>query len=78
MNIIYSFHAIERMRQRGVSKKLVSLCLQDPDKSEEFEDVCRCVKKIDDKVVIVIYKRENNKLIILTAYLSSKLHKYLG
>lgn len=62
MNIIYSLHALERMRQRGISKKLVDLCLQDPDRSEELEEVCRCVKKIDDKMVIVISKRENDKL----------------
>lgn len=78
MRIIYSLHAVERMRQRGISRELVALCIQDPGKSEELEGVYRCVKKINDKVIIVIYRRENDKFVVVTTYLSSKLHKYLG
>ena len=78
MRIIYSLHALERMRQRGIGKELIVLCIQKPDKSEELEGVYRCVKKIDNKVIIVIYRRENDKFTVVTAYLSSKLHKYLG
>jgi len=78
VRIIYSLHALERMRQRGIDKKLVTLCIQDSDKSEEIEGVYRCIKKIDNKVIITIYKQENDKFIVITAYLSSRLHKYLG
>ncbi len=78
MRIIYSLHALERMRQRGIDKKLVTLCIQDPDRSEKIEEVYRCIKKIDNKVIITIYKQENDKFIVITAYLSSRLHKYLG
>lgn len=78
MKIVYSLHALERMRQRGIGKELIVLCIRNPDKSEELEGVYRCVKKIDDKVIIVIYRRENDKFMVVTAYLSSKLHKYLG
>ncbi len=77
MRIVFSLHALERMRQRGIGKELVVLCIQNPDRSEELEGVCRCVKKINNKVIIVIYRRENGKFIVVTAYLSSKLHKYL-
>ncbi|HHC19454.1 MAG: DUF4258 domain-containing protein [Thermoprotei archaeon] len=58
MNIIYTFHALERMRQRGISKELVELRLQSPDKREELEGVYRCVKKINNKVVVVVYRQE--------------------
>ena len=77
MNIIYTFHALERMRQRGISKELVELCLKNPDKREELEGVYRCVKKINNKVVVVIYRQESGMIIVITTYLSSKLHKYL-
>ena len=46
MKIIYSLHALERMRQRGISKELIVLCIQDLDKSEELEGVCRCIKRL--------------------------------
>ena len=78
MRIIYSLQALERIRQRGISKELVILCIQNPDKSEELKGVYRCIKRINNKVIIVIYKRENDRFIVVTAYLSSKLHKYLG
>ncbi len=78
MRIIYSLHALERMRQRGIDKKLVSLCIQNPDKDEVLEGVRRCIKRIDNKVIIVVYRREDDKFIVITAYLSSKLNKYLN
>ena len=78
MKIVYSLHALERIRQRGIDKKLIVLCIQKPDKSEELEEAYRSIKKIDNKVVVVIYRREDNKVIVITAYISSKLDKYLG
>ena len=78
MKIVYSLHALERIRQRGIVKKLIDLCIQKPDKSEELEEAYRSIKKIDNKVVVVIYRREDNKVIVITAYISSKLDKYLG
>lgn len=39
MRIVYSLYALERMRQRGIDKELVVLCVQKPDKSEELEGV---------------------------------------
>lgn len=78
MKIVYSLHALERIRQRGIDKKLIVLCIQKPDKSEELEEAYRSIKKIDNKVVVVIYRRENNKVVVITAYISSKLDKYLG
>jgi len=78
VRIVYSLHALERMRQREISKELIVQCIQNPDKSEELKEVYRCIKRINNKVIIVVYKRENDKFIVVTAYLSSKLHKYLG
>ncbi len=75
MNIIYTLHALERIRQRGISRKLVELCLQNPDRDEELVETNRCVKKINDRVIVVIYKKEDENFIIITAYLSSKLRK---
>ncbi len=77
MRMVFSLHALERMRQGGIDRELVVLCIQNLDKSEELEGVRRCVKRINNRVIIVIYKRENDKFIVVITYLSSKLHKYL-
>ena len=77
MNIIYTMHALERIRQRGINKNLVLKCLNEPDKDEELKDIHRCVKKLNDKLIVVIYRVENNDFIIITAYITTKVHKYL-
>ncbi len=53
-------------------------CLQRPDRDEELGEARRCIKKIDDKILVVIYKRENEKIVVITAYISSKIRKYLA
>lgn len=77
MKIHYTLHALERMRQRGIEKSLVEQCLDKPDKDEEVEGIHRCVKKINEKVLVVIYKCTGDTLIVITAYITSKVYKYL-
>jgi len=78
VRIRYTLHALERMRQRGIEKKLVEQCLGAPDKDEEIEDVRRCVKRLGDRVLVVIYKPVNDTLIVITAYMTTKVYKYLS
>ena len=78
MRVRYTFHALERIRQRGIEKKLITLCIREPDKSEQLEEVRKCVKRIDDKVIIVVYREGHDEILVITAYLSSKIHKYLA
>ncbi len=78
MRVKYTFHALERIRQRDIEKKLIMLCIREPGKSEQLEEVRKCVKRIDDKVIIVVYREEHDEILVITAYLSSKIHKYLA
>ena len=78
MKIRYTLHALERMRQRGIEKSLIEKCLRNPDKEEGLgDDIYNCVRRINRKVLIVIYKRVDDATVIITAYISSKIHKYL-
>jgi len=77
VKIVYTLHALERIRQRGIDRELIILCIQNPDKSERLENIYRCVKKVNDKVIVVFYDKKDDKIIVITAYLSSKIHKYL-
>jgi len=75
--IRYSVHALERMRQRGIGRNLVELCIANPDRYESLDDLHRCVKKLDEKVLVIIYKRVYEEILIVTAYISTKVRKYL-
>ncbi len=77
MKIHYTLHALERMRQRGIRKDLVEQCVREPDRDERLDDVRRCIKRLDGKVLVVIYRRDSDTIIIVTAFTSSKVHKYL-
>ena len=76
MKIRYTLHALERMRQRGIGREDVEACLKGPDRIIEDKE-SKCVKKLDNKVLVVVYRVEAGAIIVITAYRTSKLHKYL-
>jgi len=75
LKIRYTLHALERIHQRGIAKELVEECIRNPDRDENLE--YRCIKKLNDIVLLVIYRKDNDSVIILTAFKSTKIHKYL-
>ena len=78
MRIHYTLHALERMHQRGIDRILVEKCLENPDKDSLLGDTRKCIKKIDDRVLVVIYRKVNDTTLVITAFISSKIHKYLA
>ena len=78
MKIRYTLHALERMKQRGIDKELVEECLENPDRTLLEEDTYKCIKKINDRVLVVIYRKNADSILIITAFVSTKTHKYLG
>jgi len=77
MKIRYILHALERMKQRGIDKEVIKECFKHPDKDEKLNDIYRCVKRINSKVLVIIYRIRSNTILVITAFVSSKLHKYL-
>ncbi|MGC8933290.1 MAG: hypothetical protein C0200_00070 [Thermoproteota archaeon] len=65
------------MKVRGIDRAEVVSCITNPDKIEKLDETFRAVKKADNKVLVVLCRMENAKMIIITAYSSSKVHKYL-
>lgn len=65
------------MKQRAIDKELIEECLKNPDKTLLKEGTYRCVKKID-KALVVIYRINNDAILVITAFMSTKTHKYLG
>jgi len=65
------------MRQRGINRNLVKLCIANPDRYEYLDNLHRCVKKLDGKVLVITYKRVYEEILIITAYIPTKVYKYL-
>ncbi len=42
MRVKYTFHALERIRQRDIEKKLITLRIREPDKSEQLGSPQMC------------------------------------
>ena len=76
MKIRYTLHVLERVRQRGISREEVESCLRSPGRIVRGR-VSRCVKRLNNKALVVIFRVENDAIIVITAYRTSKLQKYL-
>ena len=53
------------MRQRGVDRALVEECLRDPDRVLRDEDTFKCVKRLDGRVLVVVYRLEGRDVLVI-------------
>ena len=65
------------MRQRGITVYEVDECLKSPDIVLR-NDVYKAVKKLNNKLLVVVYRVLNEEKLIITAYKTSKIKKYLS
>jgi len=77
LKIHYTLHALERMKQRGVNRELIESCLNKSDKIDKLDNIYRCVKKINKKVLVVVYRKTCDTILVITTFISSKINKYL-
>jgi hypothetical protein len=75
--IIFTMHALERMKHRKISRDEVLSCLRNPDRASKLNDIYRAVKREDGRVLVVIYRRSDNESVVITVYRSSKKSKYI-
>ena len=78
MIILYSLHATQRMRERGIDSSDIELALSKPDRITQLEQEKRAIKKIGDRALIVIFRETNGMIVIITAFVTSKTDKYLS
>ncbi|GEM_PF-1654683 len=69
--IRYTLHALERMAQRGISREEVEKCIRSPDGLIRGE-VVRALKDMGVKVLVVVYRVEDERILVITAFKSSK------
>ncbi len=82
MRIQFSDHALERMRSRNLTTDQIKNAIKNPD--EHFHNqIGKVVHKIqnDDEsqekyLLRIFYKEEEDRIIIISAYRTSKIEKY--
>lgn len=83
--VVFSQHALERMEERAISKKVIIDALLAPDKIERSFKVSSrfLVKKIyfnkkfqRDHLLLIIYEEKDKRLEIITVIDTSKISKY--
>ena len=80
MDIQFIPHALERMKERGISKEMVKETILNPDSvSEGYSGRKVAQKRLNGKMIRVIYEETHGGVIVvITAYITSKLRKYEG
>ena len=68
---------MERIRQRGLPINPIRECVSKPDKVLRSDNVKRAVKKLDSRALVVVYRALDDEALIITAYATSKVSKYL-
>ncbi|MHA1930207.1 MAG: DUF4258 domain-containing protein [Candidatus Thorarchaeota archaeon] len=75
--IIFSKHALERMKQRGITKDEVLEALSETE-SPDMDTLGHFIaqKTIRGKILRVFFQKKGNDTFVITAYLTSKIKKY--
>lgn len=85
MQIVFSQHALERMRERGISQELVKRAVRFPDKIERssINPLRFLVKKLyfnkklqKDHLLLIISEIKEDLIEIVTIVDTSKISKY--
>ena len=75
-------HALFQLKQRGITKKDVVDCVRYPDKVLKQSKIRSralqvTLQKQKRYLLVVIYDQTSNEISIITAFITSKIKKYL-
>jgi uncharacterized DUF497 family protein len=77
--IIFIQHASDRLKERGISPEAIEETIRNPDYLDFGDEKRRVAQKlISGKLLRVIYEDEKDAIVIISAYSTSKIQKYLG
>lgn len=66
--IIFTKHAINRLKERGILKSDIVKALENPDYIKRDNNRIIANKKLNKKTLELVFVKENHKTIILTCY----------
>ena len=76
--ITFIQHALDRLKERGISEELVIEVIRNPDNVDsEIEGRKIAQKLIKGKLLRIIYDDEEGSIVVISAYSTSKVQKYL-
>ena len=78
MSFEFSNHSLEQIKMRSISKEIVELVINEPDKIMMEEDNQQIFQKVvDNHLYRVFINCNKNPSLIKTVYRTSKITKYL-
>jgi hypothetical protein len=82
MKIVLSEHARNQMLERNISKREIISTIINPDKiikqtQNKFQAVRLIKKNGKEYLIVVIYRLSNSAQKVITAFLTTKIKKYL-
>jgi len=76
--IIFIQNAVDRLKERGISPEAVEETIGNPDYLDFGDEKRRVAQKlIGGKLLRVIYEDEKDAIVVISAYSTSKIQKYL-
>ena len=77
--VVFIDHALERLRERKISKELVMQALNEPDSVDTGYPGRKIAQKsLNGKIIRVIHEERDDEILVITAYIISKVKKYTG
>ena len=77
--IMFIQHASDRLKERGISPGAVEETIGNPDYLDFGDEKRRFAQKLmGGKLLRVIYEDEEDAVVVISAYSTSKIQKYLG
>jgi hypothetical protein len=59
---------IKKVKRKKILQNTIKECIENPLKIISEDNIKRVIKKLNDKLLIVVYKIENEIFIVITAY----------
>jgi hypothetical protein len=76
--LIFIPHSLDRMKERCISDEMVRAALNSPDNVDCTDEKRKIAQKfIKGKLLRIIFEEEDETIIVISAYSTSKISKYL-
>ena len=75
--LIFIPHSLDRMKERCISAEMVGAALSSPDNVDCTDEKRKIAQKfIGGKLLRVIFEEEDETIVVISAYSTSKISKY--
>ncbi|NPA76973.1 MAG: DUF4258 domain-containing protein [Candidatus Diapherotrites archaeon] len=79
MRVVWTIHSLERLKQRRITRDEVLETIRDPDSTmRDRQGNTMYVKRFGNDAIVVVARSDNSKVLVITAYRTTKFSKYLG